>query len=118
MNCAKPKTRLRLGATLALAGTILAIGCAPSETAPFSAPVSQISSPNSLVFSSRPVRNWHASNAGKPGVGLIEADRYEYSRSDSRLSPSSRAPLLATNQWPEPPRPAERPVRFWRWQQR
>ncbi len=117
MFCAKSKTGLRLSAALCLAGTLLAVGCARHDPAPFTAPVTQLSSPDSLVFSSQPVRAWHASNAGQPGVGLIEADRFEYARNDSLLSPSSRAPLLATNQWPEAPRPAERPIRFWRWRQ-
>ncbi len=67
---------------------------------------------------SAPVRNWHASNTGEPGVGLIAADRYEFSRNDARLTPQTRGPVLATRQCLEPPRPIERPVRFWRWQQR
>jgi hypothetical protein len=80
--------------------------------------VSQVSQASTLVFSSQPVQNWHARNAGEPGVGLIEADRFEFSRNDARLTPASRGAILATRQWPEPPRPLERPVRFWRWQQR
>lgn len=70
-----------------------------------------------LVFSGAEVRNWHAQNAAQPGVGIVEADRFEFSRNDQRLSPTSRGPLLATRDWPEPPRPLERRIRFWMWQQ-
>jgi hypothetical protein len=117
MNCAIPHTRLRISAALALAAVAIATGCTTTAP-PLTAPVTTASGSASLVFSSEPVRNWHASNADQPGVGLIAADRYEYARNDARLSPGSRGPLLATRQWPEPPQPVERPVRFWKWRQR
>lgn len=118
MICANTHTRLRIAAALGSAVLALCAGCASRTPAPQTVELSTVSSPSALVFSSEPVRNWHASNAGEQGVGLIAADRFEYSRNDARLTPASRAPLLATRQWPEPPRPLERPVRFWRWQQR
>lgn len=118
MLCANSQTRLRVTAALGLLALGLGVGCAPTEQAPFSAQVQTTSPASTLVFSSAPVRNWHASNAGEPGVGLIAADRYEFSRNDARLTPQTRGPILATRQWPEPPRPVERPVRFWRWKQR
>ena len=118
MAPARSKTRRRLIGTLGLLGLGLGVGCAQKVEPPFAAEVRTAAPSPALVFSSAPVRTWHTANAGEPGVGLIAADRYEFSRNDSRLTPVSRGPVLATRQWPEPPRPAERPVRFWRWQQR
>jgi hypothetical protein len=43
---------------------------------------------------------------------------FEYGRNDGEVSPRYAAPLAATRQWPVPPRPAERHVRFWYWVQR
>lgn len=117
MLCANTQTRLRVLAGCGLLALGFGFGCARTQEVPFAAEVRTTAPASTLVFSSAPVRNWHASNAGEPGVGLIAADRYEFSRNDARLSPLSRGPILATRQWPEPPRPLERPVRFWRWQQ-
>jgi hypothetical protein len=44
--------------------------------------------------------------------------RFEYARLDERLTPRTRQPLRATDQWPEIPGPPERRVRFWYWWQR
>ncbi|MFU8829275.1 MAG: hypothetical protein ACNA8P_07560 [Phycisphaerales bacterium] len=79
--------------------------------------VSTVAPSNALVFSSSSVRSWHTERAGEPGIGFIEADRFEFARNDSRLAPASRGPLLATREWPEAPRPAERRIIFRRWQQ-
>jgi len=118
MLCANSQTRLRVLAGLGLLALGVGVGCARTPEAPFTAEVRTTAPASTMVFSSAPVRNWHASNTGEPGVGLIAADRYEFSRNDARLTPQTRGPVLATRQWPEPPRPIERPVRFWRWQQR
>ncbi len=118
MNCAKTHSGLRILGTLALGGAALSIGCTGQGESADSYAVYTTSEPTALVFSSQPVREWHEARAGDPGVGVIPADRYEFTRNDARLTPATRGPILATRQWPEPPQPLERPVRFWRWQQR
>jgi hypothetical protein len=50
--------------------------------------------------------------------GTFPADRFEFGRRDRLISATERVPLLATQQWPEPARPPERPVQFRRWEQR
>jgi hypothetical protein len=44
--------------------------------------------------------------------------RFEFDRLDGYLGARTDAPLRATRQWPQEPRPAERPIRFRRWEQR
>ncbi len=46
-----------------------------------------------------------------------ESQRFEFSRNDFLLGVIRRRPILASNQWPSPTRPVERPVRFHRWRQ-
>jgi len=58
-----------------------------------------------------------------PEVARANADRlpferFEFSRNDDRVNPVRSVPLLASRQWPQPPRPAERRIRFSDWQQR
>lgn len=43
---------------------------------------------------------------------------FEYGRNDGEVSPRRAAPIEATRQWPVPPRPAERHIRFSYWVQR
>jgi len=49
--------------------------------------------------------------------GTLPFERFEFSRNDERLSVVHRGPIEGTRQWPEPPRPRERPVIFLRWRQ-
>lgn len=56
-----------------------------------------------------------------PGtVAPVEADfeRFEFGRNDAAVGLVRPRALLATNQWPQPPRPLERRIRFSDWQQR
>lgn len=48
---------------------------------------------------------------------LTAARAFERTRNDPGLTARTAAPLTATGQWPEPPRPVERPVRFERFDQ-
>ena len=57
--------------------------------------------------------------AYEQGVGVDERYAwFEYGRNDGEVSARHDVPLEATRQWPVPPRPAERHVRFWYWVQR
>ncbi len=101
-----------LGAmALALAGVG---GCA---SAPGSPAVWDDASQNrwtgSGVFPSEGVRAYERSLAATP-----DSQRFEHGRLDGYLGVQREAALRATRQWPQQPRPAERPVRFFRWQQR
>lgn len=49
--------------------------------------------------------------------GTLPFERFEFSRNNERLSYVRQVPIEATRQWPEPPRPRERPVIFQRWRQ-
>lgn len=44
--------------------------------------------------------------------------RFEHGRNNEGVSARMEVPILATNRWPVPPKPAERWIRFNRWRQR
>ncbi len=50
-------------------------------------------------------------------AGLLAFERFEFGRSDERLTVRSARPLLGTEQWPVPARPLERPFRIERFDQ-
>lgn len=45
-------------------------------------------------------------------------ERWEFARNDARTNIIRPVPLAATRAWPQPPKPAERRIRFSDWQQR
>ncbi|MFM9956626.1 MAG: hypothetical protein ACKVZJ_01005 [Phycisphaerales bacterium] len=50
--------------------------------------------------------------------GTLAFERFEFSRNDKHINPAGSTPLIATRDWPQPPRPGERRIRFSDWQQR
>ena len=50
--------------------------------------------------------------------GTPVSRRFEFDRLDGDLGRRRSAPLRATRQWPQPPMPAERRIRFHYWEQR
>lgn len=68
------------------------------------------SDPSRLVFESPEV-----ARANQDGLPF---ERWEFSRNDERVNAVRSVPLSAARQWPQPPRPAERRIRFSDWQQR
>lgn len=51
-------------------------------------------------------------------MALADASRFEFSRRDADLNPVTFGPLVASLQWPQAPKPAERRIRFRIWEQR
>ena len=51
-------------------------------------------------------------------MALADAERFEFSRRDASLNPVTFGPLVASLQWPQAPKPAERRIRFFLWEQR
>lgn len=49
---------------------------------------------------------------------LLAFERFEYARRDASLNPVAFGPVVAQRQWPQPPQPLERRVRFHIWEQR
>ncbi len=68
--------------------------------------------PGPLVFPTDTVLAFERASSTQP------YEWFEYSRNNREVSARTFGPLLATNQWPVPPRPAERRVRFWWWDQK
>ncbi len=107
-------------ALLLLAASTLC-GCANAPRGPAylatpedaAAPANPALARTSLALPSQAILDYEGS-----AEGTFAADRFEFSRRDAAVSALTRVPLLATSQWPEPGQPAERPVRFTRWQQR
>lgn len=55
---------------------------------------------------------------GQRASGELAFDRFEFGRNDRAVNATRQVPLLATNTWPQPPKPVERRIRFSDWQQR
>lgn len=102
---------LRLPA-LALLGAAIT-GCAANQTPDWDAGdrAQRFQDHNSLVFESPEVQ---LSDAG----ATLPFERFEFARNDAATNVVHRVPLVATNVWPQPLRPAERRIRFSDWQQR
>ncbi|GAB4521042.1 MAG: hypothetical protein Tsb0013_24480 [Phycisphaerales bacterium] len=64
-----------------------------------------------IVYASDAMLAWEAADAP------IDADRFEFARNDPILGGGQPVALRATDQWPEPLRPIERPVVFRLFQQ-
>lgn len=73
--------------------------------------VSQAGDRSGLVFETQEVR---LSQAGD----TLPFERWEFARNDAATNISRPVALAASRTWPQPPRPAERRVRFSDWQQR
>ncbi len=65
------------------------------------------------VFRTAEVRAYDSSS-----LAMVDQARFEFSRRDADLNPVRYGPLVAANQWPQAPKPAERRIRFWIWEQR
>lgn len=83
-----------------------------ADPRPTPVPVQLDGSQNAVVFSTPEVVGWERA------TGQIDAARPEFGRRDALVSARERAPMRATQAWPVPPRPIERPVRFFRFRQR
>lgn len=99
-------------ALIALALTLSAIGCAASQDDATHAVRLTPGAGATVVFPSEQTAAFYDQRR------LLLADRFEYYRNNDAVSARTPVPLLASQQWPQRPEPAERPVRFSRWQQR
>lgn len=73
--------------------------------------MSQAADRSGLVFETAEVR-------ASPAGDTLPFERWEFARNDASTNISRPVALAATRAWPQPPRPAERRVRFSDWQQR
>jgi hypothetical protein len=73
--------------------------------------VSQGTDRSGLVFETTEVRL-------SQGGDLLPFERWEFARNDAATNISRPVALAASRVWPQPPRPAERRIRFSDWQQR
>lgn len=119
----EPQTRRRLvgrvparaamvGLSACLAGLV---GCAGTTAGRQDARAVEPSGPvgTALVFVTPETR---LALAGEP-VGEAPSRSWAFSRTDPSLAVRTREALLATEEWPEPLPPPERPVLFRRWVQ-
>lgn len=99
-----------LGSVGALLG-----GCAGTPLHPRAevAPPPPLRDEGPLVFATYPVASAEAQMGVESQYGW-----FAYGRNDGEVSARWNGPIEATRQWPVPPRPAERHVRFWYWVQR
>jgi len=96
-------------AALAIAAAAVG-GCATStDRTPYA--VGQSSASDAVVLPSDETAAFY----NERNVLLVE--RWEYSRSNDEVSARRAAPRVASQQWPQRPEPAERPIRFERWRQ-
>lgn len=98
-----------------LAAACLGAGCAQPAANRADAPAKpRQDSPSAMatVFPSPGQRYALSRQAAEP-----PSESWAFARKDDALAVRSSGPLLATRQWPEPPPPCERPVRFKRWVQ-
>lgn len=100
------KTRPLL-VTLALA-SVASIGCQSQTQQRHSA------------FHDQPRSNAHIfpTDSTRAATNTAPPERFEFARLDHSLAPRVAAPLRATQQWPQPPQPLERRIRFRWWEQR
>ena len=97
---------------LALSGASIT-GCASSQAPQWDRAdrAQRFQDRNTLVFESPQVQ---LSDAG----ATLPFERFEFARNDAATNVVHRVPLVATNAWPQPLRPAERRIRFSDWEQR
>lgn len=96
-----------------LAMLLGALACAGCESQTRTA-ASRPPGPNAsaAIFTTPAMSAWERS-----GNATAPADRWEFARRDDSLSATTHIPILGTQQWPLPPRPQERRVRFRHWEQ-
>lgn len=110
----KRERAIALATALVLAGA-LAGGC----SAPARAGAGRTTEPAPVRDAGRLVLPTDRVLASERAAG--PASRYEwfaYGRNNDQVSARHEVPILARNQWPVPPRPLERRIRFWYWEQR
>jgi len=103
-------------AAIGVAGVVAAIGlvggCAAKNPDLWTGPANGGGGADG-VFRTPEVQAYDASS-----VAVADVARFEFSRRDASLNPVSYGPLVAANQWPQAPKPAERRIQFWMWIQR
>lgn len=104
------ETPVKVGAAILGLAAALAGGCAgPGHGAPGAATARDL---GPLVFPTDGVVAYErGADAGRYGW-------FEFGRNNGAVAARDERPILATTQWPLPPRPAERRVRFEYWDQR
>lgn len=97
-------------------GVVVSGGCASSANHAKQATVAPAPKPEppraSPVMPGEDIVRYQAS-AG----GTLPFERFEFARNNGLLNVVREVPIQASRQWPEPPRPRERPVIFLRWRQ-
>ena len=97
---------------MAASGAVPACASRPAaEAAPAPRPEPQTRS-GALVFAPSSLRE-----ADALALSTAPSSSWAFSRKDAALAVRSPGPLLATDQWPQPVPPRERPIWFRRWVQ-
>lgn len=99
-----------LGGGAAAALLVGSAGCA-GPSGPGRVPVGLASEPGAPALPSASVAGFYDER------GALLAERFEFSRSNEEVGARRARPRVASEQWPSRPQPAERPVRFERWEQ-